>query len=108
MSPVLERNGCRRNQAFAGQLRKTSGVHEENSGVGSWGDGLGEQRPVHGGVPARLEHEAAAQALTVVSQPRQLLAHRAAGNGWSASDEEPHGLTRHVRVDGRESRAFEP
>jgi hypothetical protein len=74
-------------------------VHEQQAGIGSRADGLGQQRAVHVGVPARLQQQRAAQRVGVLLQPGALLPHRLAGRGREAVDDEAQRFTGGVGVD---------
>ena len=64
---------------------------------------LGEQRAVHVGVAARLEHQRAAQMIDVLLRPRPLVEHRRAFGARQPFDDETERLAGRVGVDGADS-----
>ena len=65
---------------------------------------LGQERAVHVGVAARLEHQRRPQMVVVLLHPRTLLENRASLDGGKALDDEPERLAGGVRVDGANGR----
>ena len=73
-------------------------VHEQHAGVGTGALGARQQRAVHVGVAARLEHDRRAQMVVVFAQPFTTLEHRLALRLGKAVDNEPQRFPCGVRV----------
>ena len=98
--PALERDGRDGNDAVAAHRAVALVVHEQHARVRAWRHGLGEDRAVHVGVPARLEHQRPAQMIGVPLQPLALVEHRLAARRREPLDDEPQRLAGRVGVDG--------
>ena len=79
---ALERERDDRDDAVAAHRAEALVVHEEHAGVRIGALGLGEQRAVHVGVAARLEHQRAPQVVLVLrAQARRSSIVRPCGAG---------------------------
>ena len=63
-------------------------------------DRLGQQRAIHVGVAARLEHQRAAEMVEMLLRPGALVEHRLAFRAGQAFDDEAQRLAGGMRVDG--------
>ena len=101
--PALERNRRDRDHAVAAHRAVALVVHEEHAGVRAGRDRLGEERAVHVGMAAGLEHQRAPQVVGPLLHPVALLEHRPADRRGKAVDDETQRLAGGVRVDGLQS-----
>src|SRR4051794_12780974 len=60
---------------------------------------LGENRAVHVGMPARFEHQRAAEMIRMPAHPLALLEHRRTARRRKALDDEPQRFAGGVRID---------
>jgi hypothetical protein len=74
-------------------------VHEEHAGNGRRAHGLGQQRAIHVGMAARLEHQRPSQMIDVALGPGALVEHRLAFGTRKAVHNQAQRLTGRMRVD---------
>jgi hypothetical protein len=96
---AFQRNRRHRNDAVPAHGAVALVVHEQHACVRARRHRLGEDRAVHVGMPARLQHQRPPQMVHVAAHPRALFQHRLAARRRKAIDDQPQRLAGRVRVD---------
>src|SRR5471030_2030886 len=74
-------------------------VHEDHAKIGGFTDGLREVTTVHVGVPARLEHERAANVVGVLLQPGATRDDGLARHLWQTARDDAKRLASGMNLD---------
>jgi hypothetical protein len=97
--PALDRQRRDRDDAVAAHRAEALVVHEEDAGVRVGAFRVGQERAVHVGVAARLEHQHASQVVMLAQHLRAAFQDRGAAQGRDAGRHDAQRLTAGVRVD---------
>src|SRR5581483_2110878 len=95
----FEGDGGERDDPVAAHRAPALVVHEQHAEISVRRDGIGDDRAVHVGMPARLEHEPAAEPVEVLAGPFPFRDDRVARDRIDPLEYDPQRLTGGVRVD---------